>query len=84
MAAPASGERRAEIYTYEAQWLIYAMGWSVRVAMPIAPTGGATLRDLHSTNSRATLFCHSCAVLRSRSLVALGPFPFVSPSPPRV
>ena len=49
MAAPASGERRAEIYTYEAQWLIYAMGWSVRVAMPIAPTGGATLRDLHST-----------------------------------
>ena len=30
MAVPASGERRAEIYTYEAQWLIYAMGWSVR------------------------------------------------------
>ena len=32
-------------------------------------------------NPRASLFCHSGAVLRSRSLVALGPFPFVSPSP---
>mmetsp|Transcript_10693 Transcript_10693/g.35356 ORF Transcript_10693/g.35356 Transcript_10693/m.35356 type:complete len:340 (-) Transcript_10693:278-1297(-) len=30
MAAPGVGEKRAEIYTYEAPWLIYAMGWSVR------------------------------------------------------
>ena len=27
MAAPGVGEKRAEIYTYEAPWLIYAMGW---------------------------------------------------------
>lgn len=31
MAAPGVGEKRAEIYTYEAPWLIYAMGWSVRL-----------------------------------------------------
>lgn len=26
------GEKRAEIYTYEAPWQIYAMNWSVRFA----------------------------------------------------
>ena len=31
MAAPGVGEKRAEIYTYEAPWLIYALGWSVRI-----------------------------------------------------
>jgi WD repeat-containing protein 68 len=34
MAAPGVGEKRAEIYTYEAPWLIYAMGWSVRLPNP--------------------------------------------------
>jgi WD repeat-containing protein 68 len=34
MAAPGAGEKRAEIYTYEAPWLIYAMGWSVRPPKP--------------------------------------------------
>ena len=34
MAAPGAGEKRAEIYTYEAPWLIYAMGWSVRLPNP--------------------------------------------------
>ena len=34
MAAPGVGEKRAEIYTYEAPWLIYAMGWSVCVSEP--------------------------------------------------
>jgi hypothetical protein len=26
---PGVGEKRAEIYTYEAPWLIYAVNWSV-------------------------------------------------------
>eukprot|EP00232_Nephroselmis_pyriformis_P011486 CAMPEP_0182885444 /NCGR_PEP_ID=MMETSP0034_2-20130328/19604_1 /TAXON_ID=156128 /ORGANISM="Nephroselmis pyriformis, Strain CCMP717" /LENGTH=336 /DNA_ID=CAMNT_0025018711 /DNA_START=13 /DNA_END=1023 /DNA_ORIENTATION=+ len=30
MTTEAKGEKRAEIYTYEAPWLIYGMNWSVR------------------------------------------------------
>ena len=26
-----NGEKRAEIYTYEAPWMIYACNWSVRI-----------------------------------------------------
>jgi hypothetical protein len=37
MAAPGVGEKRAEIYTYEAPSLIYAMGWSVSVPNPPSP-----------------------------------------------
>ena len=39
MAAPPGpgvGEKRAEIYTYEAPWLIYAVNWSV--SSPVRPS----------------------------------------------
>ena len=36
MATAGTGEKRAEIYTYEAPWLIYALGWSVSSRRPDA------------------------------------------------
>jgi hypothetical protein len=51
MAAPGVGEKRAEIYTYEAPWLIYAMGWSVRVCSPLFATEPRNTQTTHHTVS---------------------------------
>eukprot|EP00740_Mantoniella_antarctica_P025077 CAMPEP_0198686210 /NCGR_PEP_ID=MMETSP1468-20131203/14617_1 /TAXON_ID=1461545 /ORGANISM="Mantoniella sp, Strain CCMP1436" /LENGTH=209 /DNA_ID=CAMNT_0044432175 /DNA_START=321 /DNA_END=951 /DNA_ORIENTATION=+ len=48
MAAPPGpgvGEKRAEIYTYEAPWLIYAVNWSVRADKPFRLAIGSFVEE---------------------------------------
>lgn len=54
MATAGTGEKRAEIYTYEAPWLIYALGWSVSSRRPDAhrPFSRARFPRIPQTRAR--------------------------------
>ena len=73
---PGSGEKRAEIHTYEAPWQIFAMNWSVRDLIwknALPPFVGASPKVLLCpSNVRFIDGCHEFNVRRRQYVPIAG------------